>query len=358
VDPDPKAAAMNLPALQATLRQFAAERGWQPFQTPKNLAMALMVEAAELAEIFQWLTPEQSQRAHLDAALKQHIGEEIADVLLYLLQVADHTDCDVPSAVADKLLKNARKYPPTEGAARLSAPPEPAAAEPAAAPAAAPAPAVHLLVDCASVRPTDVALRALVPGLSHVWLFHGPGQQDLARRFASFGERLSLVPVGRAGKAALGLHLSLHIGLLAAAPAPARIVLLSNDPAYASVMTHAQGLGLAVRQLAAPQLAVVARATPARQAAATEPVARSGKPARTAALPLVARRPAISSRRWVAALRSMGGNLPSSQGELMSRLRSLLGPDTSAQQALAALAGLVAAGQVTVDPGGTVSYRL
>ena len=59
---------MNLGELQAELRHFAAERDWQPFHTPKNLSTALMVEAAELAEIFQWMTPEESRLAHEDAA--------------------------------------------------------------------------------------------------------------------------------------------------------------------------------------------------------------------------------------------------------------------------------------------------
>jgi NTP pyrophosphatase (non-canonical NTP hydrolase) len=101
---------MNIPALQQTLRQFAADRHWQPFHTPKNLSTALLVEAAELAEIFQWMTPEQSASAAADAAIKQHIGEEIADVLLYLLQIADHTGVDVEQAVQDKLVKNAAKH--------------------------------------------------------------------------------------------------------------------------------------------------------------------------------------------------------------------------------------------------------
>jgi NTP pyrophosphatase (non-canonical NTP hydrolase) len=70
-----------------------------------------MVEAAELAEIFQWMTPEQSQAAHLDAATKAHIGDEVADVLLYLLQVADHCAIDLDHAVAHKLGKNAIKHP-------------------------------------------------------------------------------------------------------------------------------------------------------------------------------------------------------------------------------------------------------
>ena len=103
---------MDIEARQAALRQFAAQRNWESFHTPKNLSMALMVEAAELAEIFQWLTPEQSREAHRDPAVKQHIGEELADVLLYLLQVADHTGIDLDRAVQDKLAKNAVKHPP------------------------------------------------------------------------------------------------------------------------------------------------------------------------------------------------------------------------------------------------------
>jgi NTP pyrophosphatase (non-canonical NTP hydrolase) len=107
---------MNLPTLQAELRQFAADRSGQPFQTPKNLAMAVMVEAAELAEIFQWMTPEQSRDAHRDATIRQHIGQEIADVLIYLVQLADHNQINLPQAVADKQVLNAHKYPP-EGVA-------------------------------------------------------------------------------------------------------------------------------------------------------------------------------------------------------------------------------------------------
>lgn len=102
---------MDLLALQQTLRTFAADRHWQPYHTPKNLATALMVEAAELAEVFQWMTPEESMEATQDPDCKTHIGEEIADVLMYLLQIADQTGIDVDQAVHDKLAKNARKYP-------------------------------------------------------------------------------------------------------------------------------------------------------------------------------------------------------------------------------------------------------
>lgn len=102
---------MDIQALQSTLRDFAAQRQWQPFHTPKNLSTALMVEAAELAEIFQWMTPEASQTAHQDGITKERIADEVADVLLYLLQLADHCVIDIDSAVANKLLKNAIKHP-------------------------------------------------------------------------------------------------------------------------------------------------------------------------------------------------------------------------------------------------------
>ncbi|QLA83894.1 nucleotide pyrophosphohydrolase [Acidovorax sp. JMULE5] len=102
---------MDVDALQARLRAFAAERQWQPFHTPKNLAMALMVEAAELTEIFQWMTPGQSLAVRDDPALTEPIADEVADVLLYLLQLADHAGVDLVQAVENKLRKNAVKHP-------------------------------------------------------------------------------------------------------------------------------------------------------------------------------------------------------------------------------------------------------
>jgi len=98
---------MSLSELQVELRHFAVERDWQPFHTLKNLTTALMVESAELAEIFQWMTPEASRLAHQDPAAKQRIGEEVADVLLYLLQVADHSEIDLEQAVKQAPAKKA-----------------------------------------------------------------------------------------------------------------------------------------------------------------------------------------------------------------------------------------------------------
>jgi len=102
---------IDIYALQLKLREFAAARHWQPFHTPKNLSTALMVEAAELGEIFQWMSAEESQAAHLNPATKERISDEVADVLLYLLQVADQCAIDIPRAIANKLVKNAVKHP-------------------------------------------------------------------------------------------------------------------------------------------------------------------------------------------------------------------------------------------------------
>lgn len=114
---------MDIDALQQRLRRFAAERDWQPFHTPKNLSTALIVEAAELAEIFQWMTAEQSLCAASDPVLRERIADETADVLLYLLQIADRTGIDLPQAVERKLEKNARKHPPRSAGAPV--PPSP-----------------------------------------------------------------------------------------------------------------------------------------------------------------------------------------------------------------------------------------
>ena len=98
-----------LDSLTRQLRQFAEQRNWEQFHSPKNLASALSVEAAELLEHFQWLTEEQSR--NLDAATKQAVGQEVADVLLYLLQLADKLGLDVVDEARKKLILNAVKYP-------------------------------------------------------------------------------------------------------------------------------------------------------------------------------------------------------------------------------------------------------
>ncbi len=100
---------MDVKNIQSQLSAFARERDWEPFHSPKNLATALAVEAAELLEPFQWLKEEQSNRLAEPEFAK--VREEIADVLIYLLRLADKLDIDLEQAVAEKMRKIAEKYP-------------------------------------------------------------------------------------------------------------------------------------------------------------------------------------------------------------------------------------------------------
>lgn len=100
---------MDIDALQQRLAEFAAERDWEQFHSPKNLAMALAGEAGELLEAFQWLT--EAQSANLDAAQKQAVAHELADVLIYLVRLADRLAVDLDAAVSEKMRINAEKYP-------------------------------------------------------------------------------------------------------------------------------------------------------------------------------------------------------------------------------------------------------
>ena len=98
-----------LRALQQRLAAFAAARDWEQFHSPKNLAMALSVEAAELVEEFQWLTEAQSKA--LDAERHERVRLELADVFIYLLRLADRLDVDLMRAADDKMALNERRYP-------------------------------------------------------------------------------------------------------------------------------------------------------------------------------------------------------------------------------------------------------
>lgn len=97
--------------LTGALREFTAARGWEPYHSPKNLVMALSVEAAELVEIFQWLTPEQAAAVMDDPETAEHVREEVADVFAYLLGVCDGLGVDLAQALRDKMVKNAVKHP-------------------------------------------------------------------------------------------------------------------------------------------------------------------------------------------------------------------------------------------------------
>jgi NTP pyrophosphatase (non-canonical NTP hydrolase) len=102
---------VSLKSLQHQLRDFAVARDWEQFHSPKNLVMALGGEVGELTEIFQWLTADESADIMKKAASAQNVRDEMADVLAYLLRLADVLDVDLEAALADKIVKNAAKYP-------------------------------------------------------------------------------------------------------------------------------------------------------------------------------------------------------------------------------------------------------
>ena len=100
--------------LRQIVRQFVDARDWQQFHSPKNLSMALAIEAAELMEHFQWITPDASRSVGDDQNRLQQVREELADVLCYVLAIANELDIDVSTAMREKMKKNEQKYPASE----------------------------------------------------------------------------------------------------------------------------------------------------------------------------------------------------------------------------------------------------
>lgn len=160
------------------------------------------------------------------------MSDEIADVLVYLLQLADHTGVDVEQAVERKLRKNAEKHP-----AKL------AEAHP-------PGPKGHLLVDWENVQPKAEELRALVPEGTDIWLFHGPAQKpDASGHLLTYGaDRVVLIPRSGSGRNALDFQLSYYVGYISARQPKARFVVVSNDTGYDPMLAHAKELGFDARR--------------------------------------------------------------------------------------------------------------
>lgn len=97
--------------LRALMARFVAERSWEKFHDPKNLAASILIEAAELMEHFQWVSGEEADAVRQDPQAMQLIREEVADVLAYLLSLCNRLEIDLSSALAEKMEKNAAKYP-------------------------------------------------------------------------------------------------------------------------------------------------------------------------------------------------------------------------------------------------------
>lgn len=391
---------MDIESLQANLRTFAAERDWQPFHTPKNLSTALIVEAAELAEIFQWMTPEQSATAHTDAVVREQISDEVADILLYLIQIADHTQVDLKRAVGRKLVKNAKKHLPLRtglpvGTAALSTV------------------ETHVLVDWENVQPKDGDLRAMVPDVTDIWIFHGPNQKVDPDSYGYFGSRVTQVKIARSGKNALDFHLSFYMGYIAARHPDARFVVVSNDKGYGPMLEHAKELGFSARQAAfgaskpktngdpmfslAPTPASIAKKTTAKSKKAAmkgtaaanatsdakaKPAAKSpakapakaaaksaaknapGKTAtKTAATKAAAPKTAALSKK-ARGLEHVLPNLaklqnkPTRKTTLLALIKSLLATTDDDPAIQKTLNDLVAAGKIMISDKGAVEYRL
>jgi len=102
---------VDVQALDAALARFSRARRWEQYHSPKNLAMALTGEVGELVEIFQWLTEPESRSVAQDPQTAQAVRDELADVLIYLVELAAALGVDLNEAVNAKLVKNALKYP-------------------------------------------------------------------------------------------------------------------------------------------------------------------------------------------------------------------------------------------------------
>ena len=113
--------------LRALVKNFVDARDWNQFHSPKNLSMSMAIEAAELMEHFQWLTPDQSHQIAHDEQTLGEIGEELADVLCYALALANQLNIDIAQTLHAKMQKNQAKYPADDfrGRFRRSAKPHP-----------------------------------------------------------------------------------------------------------------------------------------------------------------------------------------------------------------------------------------
>jgi dCTP diphosphatase len=103
---------MELAELRRQLHLFAEARDWQPFHTPKNLAASVAIEAAELLECFQWLDDDQAKNIGSQPKKIEEVRDELADVLIYLVHLADVLDIDLAEAAANKIMRNELRFPP------------------------------------------------------------------------------------------------------------------------------------------------------------------------------------------------------------------------------------------------------
>ena len=278
---------MDVSALQARLRSFAAARDWQSRHTPKNLAMALTVESAGLLEMFQWTTLSESRGVVRDPAYKERVAHGVADVLLCLLQLADQAGVDLPESVEQTLRAKALEHPPKH--------PDLEPLTPAATITVTPTPTtqrVHLLVDWENVQPKGDELQTLVPEGTDVWLFHGPHQTvDPTGHEQVYGvEQVTRVPRTGAGRNALDFQLAYYVGYISARQPEGTFVVVSNDQGYEPMLEHARELGFDAQRCGFRRVPTppAASAVPVAQKSATLPPPPPPPPAPASASSLAA----------------------------------------------------------------------
>jgi len=113
-DPPHDDESTSIADLKKVVEEFVGERDWQQFHSPKNLSMALSIEAAELMEHFQWISMDQSRRIPEDPQELGEVADEISDVLCYLLAMANELGIDLATSLQQKMIKNRQKYPADE----------------------------------------------------------------------------------------------------------------------------------------------------------------------------------------------------------------------------------------------------
>ena len=266
----------GLTQLRDALRQFAAERDWDQFHSPKNLASALSVEAAELLERFQWLTEEQSR--NLPPAELAQVREEMADVLNYLVRLADKLDVNLLEAAREKMEAERAEVPGGQGARQR----EEVLRALTALRATLPAMSTHyVLVDFENVQPD---LSALAGTPYKVKIFFGAKQQEsrvpfkLLDAVMALGGNAEAIKITRSGSNAVDMHIAWFIGGLLEREPHARIHIISGDSDFDPLLEFLAARGVECRRT--KTIAELATRKAARPAAATPKAAAAPRRSR------------------------------------------------------------------------------
>jgi hypothetical protein len=246
---------------------------------PRDTAISLMMQAGRIAEIFQGKAAPRTGAARGAAARREQLlATRIAELLESLVALIRPGSGGNTDAVQLATALQVQAGSETNLSGLLTG-----------------KTTTHVLVDWENVQPKDTDIVALVPDVTHVWLFHGPNQTRVTAHQKLFGDRATAVPISRTGKNALDFHLSFYLGYLAARHEHARFVVLSNDKGYEPMIEHSIILGMAVsrvgfgaaRKSVATKSTRTARAKPSDSGAepssgAAKKTARKAAPAKAA----------------------------------------------------------------------------